>query len=174
MSKVLFEETQRNIIFFIIPIPLAVAFGAMAAIQIISGKPIGSKPSPDFVLVLIFLFMAAFAFLMGRQKLKTEITEDEITYSSEIFFSGKTATRFSNVKSITIRKYKPMKEFMGWGVKWNSTTDCFTMSGDIGLELTLANNKKILIGTQKPAELKLVLENYFKDKLETVVENKIQ
>jgi hypothetical protein len=165
MSKVLFEETQRNMLSFVIPIPLAVAFGAMAAIQIISGKPIGNKPAPDIALVLIFLFMVAFAFLMGRQKLKTQITEDEITYSSEIFFSGKTATRFDDVKSITIRKYKPMQEFLGWGVKWNATTDCFTMSGDIGLEITRANNKRILIGTQKPAELQLVLETYFKDKL---------
>ena len=65
-----------------------------------------------------------------------------------------------------------MKEFMGWGVKWNSTTDCFTMSGDVGLELTLSNNKKILIGTQKPAELQLVLETYFKDKLAIADENK--
>ena len=171
MSKVLFEETQRNIIFFIIPIPLAVAFGAMAAIQIISGKPIGNKPAPDAALVIIFILMAAFAFFIGRQKLKTKITPDEITYSSEIFFSGETVTRFSDVKSISIRKYKPMKEFMGWGVKWNSTTDCFTMSGDVGLELTLANNKKILIGTQKPAELQLVLETYFKDKLVSSAEN---
>ena len=166
MSKIVFEETQRNIIFFIIPIPLAVAFGAMAAIQIISGKPIGNKPAPDFVLVIIFIFMVLFAFFAGRQKLKTTITPDEITYSSEIFFSGETVTKFSDVKSISIRKYKPMKEFLGWGVKWNSTTDCFTMSGDIGLELTMANNKKILIGTQKPAELQLVLDTYFKDKLE--------
>lgn len=171
MSKVLFEETQRNILSFVIPIPLTIAFGAMAAVQIISGKPIGNHPAPDFVLVTIFVLMAVFAFLMGKQKLKTQITEDDIKYSSGIFFSGETVTQFDNVKSLSIRRYKPMKEFMGWGVKWNSTTDCYTMSGDIGLELTLANNKKILIGTQKPKELQLVLETYFKDKLLLADEN---
>lgn len=173
MSKVVFEETQRSIILFIIPIPIAIAFGAMAAVQIITGKPIGNHPAPDGVLVTIFIFMVLFAFFAGRQKLKTQITEDEITYSSGIFFSGESVTRISEVKSISIRKYKVLKEFLGWGVRYNSTTDCFTMSGDIGLELTLANNKKILIGTQKPAELQLVLETYFKDKLESAIENQI-
>ena len=171
MTKILFEETQRSIL-LLVPIPIAVFFGAMAGIQVISGKPIGTKPAPDIAMVLIFLFMAALALFMGRQKLKTKITADEITYSSEIFFSGQSVTRFSDVKSIAIRKYKPMKEFMGWGVKWSSDTDCFTMAGDIGLELTLINNKKILIGTQKRAELQLVLETYFKDKLAPTDENK--
>jgi hypothetical protein len=163
MSKVLFEETQRNILSFVIPIPLAVAFGAMAAIQIISGKPIGNHPAPDIALVLIFLLMTAFAFFIGRQKLKTSITPDEI--NAQIGLLGQTDIRLSDVKSMVIRKYKPTKEFLGWGVRYNSTTDCFTMSGDIGLELTLNTNKKILIGTQKPKELQLVLETYFKGKL---------
>ncbi len=170
MSKVLFEETQRNILSFVIPIPLAVAFGAMAAIQIISGKPIGNHPAPDIALVLIFLLMVAFAFFVGGQKLKTSITEESVTYSFG-FFTGHSSISIVDVKSLSIRKYKPLKEFLGWGVRYNSTTDCYTMSGDVGLELTMANNKKILIGTQKPKELQLVLETYFKDKLVLSDEN---
>lgn len=169
MSKVLFQETQRNILSFVIPIPLAVGFGIMAAVQIISGKPIGNKPAPDFVLVIIFLLMVAFAFFVGKQKLETSVTPDEIT--AKIGIVGQANISLSDVKSILIRKYKPVKEFLGWGVRYNSTTDCFTMSGDIGLELTMANNKKILIGTQKPKELQLILETYFKDKLIPTAEN---
>ena len=144
MSKVLFEETQRNILLIIVPIPIAVAFGAMAAVQIISGKPIGNHPASNTALVAIFIMILIIAFVIGSLKLKTKITPDEIVYGFGVF-PGETVTRFSDVKSISIRKYNPLNEFLGWGVKYNSTTDCFTMSGDIGLELTLANSKKILI-----------------------------
>ncbi|GAB2976592.1 hypothetical protein GCM10027049_09340 [Mucilaginibacter puniceus] len=171
MSKVLFEETQRNILLIIVPIPIAVAFGAMAAVQIISGKPIGNHPASNTALVIIFIVLVVMALVVGSQKLKTKITPDEIAYGIGIF-SGETVTRFNDVKSISIRKYNPLKEFLGWGVRYNSTTDCFTMSGDDGLELTMTNNKKILIGTQKPNELQLVLETYFKDKLVLTDENK--
>lgn len=171
MSKVLFEETQRNILLIIVPIPIAVLFGAMAAIQIISGKPIGNHPASNTALVIIFILLVVMGFLLGSQKLKMKIALDEIAYSFGIF-SGESVTRISDLKSISIRKYDPLKEFWGWGVKSNSTTDCFTVAGDVGLELTLANNKKILIGTQKPAELQLVLETYFKDKLAIADENK--
>ena len=171
MSKIVFEETQRNILLIIVPIPIAVAFGAMAAIQIISGKPIGNHPASNTALVAIFIMILIIAFVIGSLKLKTKITPDEIVYGFGVF-PGETVIRINDVKSISIRKYNPLKEFLGWGVRYNSTTDCFTMSGDVGLELILANNKKILIGTQKPAELKLVLEIYFKDKLAPIDENK--
>lgn len=171
MSKVLFEETQRNIILIIVPAMVSVIVGLLAIMQIGTGKPIGNHPLSDNSLVIAFVITVLIGLLLGTQKLKTTITPDEIIYSFGIF-SSRSVIKIGDVQAVSIIKYDALTEFWGWGVRYNSTTDCYTVSGDTGLEIVFFNGKKKLIGTQKPAELQLVLETYFKDKLAPIDENK--
>lgn len=64
-----------------------------------------------------------------------------------------------------VRKYDPIGDYGGWGLKggalWNSKKGkAINVSGDIGIQLELKNSKKLLIGTQKEAEARRVLETY--------------
>jgi hypothetical protein len=52
-----------------------------------------------------------------------------------------------------VRKYKPLAEFGGWGLRFGVSGKAYNISGNKGLQLELTNNKKLLIGTQKPEEL---------------------
>lgn len=171
MSKVLFEETQRNVIMIIIPVMVSVIIGLIAIVQLSTGKPVGDHPMSDSGIVITFFITVLVGLLLGNQKLKTTITPDEITYSFGIFAS-RSVIKMDEVKAISIVKYDALTDFWGWGVRNNSTTDCYTVSGDTGLEIILSKGKKNLIGTQKPKELQLVLETYFKDKLDATDENK--
>ena len=59
--------------------------------------------------------------------------------------------------------YNPISEYGGWGIKGGfskQTGKAYTTKGTTGLQLTLKNGKKILIGTQKKEEIKRVLETY--------------
>jgi len=172
MEKPLFEETQKNILLIIAPAFIALFFGMLAAIQIGTGKPIGNHPISNTAMIIIFITTVIIGFLLGSQKLRTTITPEEIVYSYGLF-SRQSVIKVSDIKSISIREYNGLKEFLGWGVKYSSTTDCFTVSGDKGLEIVSINsNRKILIGTQRPADLQLVLQTYFQDKLPRVDQNK--
>ena len=42
---------------------------------------------------------------------------------------------------------------MGWGVRYNDSESCFTVSGNDALEIELKSGTKFLIGTQKPEEI---------------------
>ena len=71
-----------------------------------------------------------------------------------------------DIARIYTRKYDPMEEFGGWGVKWGMSGGrnnmCYTTRGDMGIQIELKDGRKILIGTQKPQEWENLLADYLK------------
>jgi hypothetical protein len=170
MKNVLFEENQKNVILIIVPALVAVIVGMFAIVQISTGKPIGNHPISNHSAVIAFFITVIIGFLLGSQKLKITITQEEILYSFGIF-SSRSVIKISDVQSMSIIKYDALTEFWGWGVRYNSTTDCYTVSGDTGLEIILAGKKKRLLGTQKQVELQQILQTCFSDKIKATNQN---
>ena len=56
-----------------------------------------------------------------------------------------------------VRKYSALGEFGGWGIRFRRGGIAYNVDGNKGLELTLQDNRKIMIGTQHPDELKSAL-----------------
>jgi hypothetical protein len=54
-----------------------------------------------------------------------------------------------------VRQYSAITEYGGWGLRLGlfGKGTAFNVSGDKGLQLEFTNNKKLLIGTNKPYEL---------------------
>ena len=65
-----------------------------------------------------------------------------------------------DINSFEVRKYKPIAEYGGWGIRagGRKAGRAYNVSGNMGLQLYLKNNKKILIGTQKPGEIRKAME----------------
>lgn len=51
------------------------------------------------------------------------------------------------------RTYRPIREYGGWGVRFGPRGRAYNVSGDRGVELTLTNGKRVLIGSQRSEEL---------------------
>jgi hypothetical protein len=108
------------------------------------------------------LVTVLFIFLF---KLSTRIDEKGIHYQFFPFhFSLKTIT-WAEIKTAKVRNYNPIGEFGGWGIKggslWNkSKGKAISISGDIGIQIVLKNDKKLLIGTQREGDAKRVLGTY--------------
>ena len=64
---------------------------------------------------------------------------------------------WSTISRLYVRKYAPLKEFGGWGVRYGSNGKAYNISGNDGLQIELANGKQLLIGTGKPEELSAIL-----------------
>ncbi|UOE51108.1 hypothetical protein MTO98_08475 [Mucilaginibacter sp. SMC90] len=166
MKKVLFEESQKNVqILAVVPAVITtILFGVLSFLQVLLHKPVGNNPAPDWLL-LVFFFGSIIGFIVfSSQKLKTQIREDEITVSFG-FFARKKVINISEVKSISIRKYDAIKEFLGWGVRFNLSERCYTVAGSDGIEIELVNGKRILVGTQKPLDADLAILNYLPNKI---------
>ena len=159
MDKVLFEETQRSKILIAFAVIAALFFGVLSVVQIGFNHAIGNHPAPGWLLLLFFAGSLAGTVFFYFQKLKLRITADRIQVSFGVL-TATTVIQAGDIKTIKLRKYNAMKEFMGWGVRYNGNERCFTVSGDDGLEIELANNNKILIGTQQPERLRTIIDGY--------------
>ncbi|CAM1366048.1 conserved hypothetical protein [Tenacibaculum sediminilitoris] len=117
----------------------------------------------EFVLTLLGIILSiTFIYFF---KLTTRIDEIGIHYQFFPFHLSMRKIAWIEIKKIHVRKYDPIGEYGGWGLKggflWNKRKGiAINISGNIGIQLELKNSKKLLIGTKKEQEAKRVLENY--------------
>jgi len=102
--------------------------------------------------LLIFIF-----------KLSTRIDEKGIHYQFFPFHFSMKTLLWSEITKAEIRTYDPIGEYGGWGLRYSFNKkkgNAVNVSGDIGIQLTLKNGKKLLIGTQKKEAVSRVLKTY--------------
>ena len=57
-------------------------------------------------------------------------------------------------KALGARTYKPIREYAGWGIKgWSVDRMSYSVSGREGVELTLTDGKRVMIGSRKAQQL---------------------
>lgn len=86
-------------------------------------------------------------------RLKLEIDGKSIQYRFYPFHFSWQTINWSDVASAEVRKYKPLSEFGGWGLRVGFKGKAYTVSGNKGLQLHLKNGKKVLFGTGRPDAL---------------------
>ena len=102
--------------------------------------------------LLIFIF-----------KLSTRIDEKGIHYQFFPFHFSMKTLLWSEITKAEVRTYDPIGEYGGWGLRYSFNEkkgNAVNVSGDIGIQLTLKNGKKLLIGTQKKEAVSRVLKAY--------------
>ena len=166
-----FKEQQRFtqtwfILILIIAVAIPLGIGVYGIIkQLIYKIPFGDKPMSDIGLIIFTFSMLLVTFLIFYIQLITRIDEKGIHYQFFPFhFSMKTIS-WEKVHKVGVRKYLPISEFGGWGLKggffFNKGKEkAINISGDIGIQLVLKNEKKLLIGTQKKEEVIQILKTY--------------
>ncbi len=130
--------------------------------QVILGKPFGTKPAPDFVLILIELFLLLLLFFIVSIRLKTVYTDEGITYR---FFPLQLKYKVINWHELSdayVREYNSFLEYGGWGIRYGSPKKGNAIntsaSCNKGLQLQFKNGKQLLIGTKNPGALQQVVD----------------
>jgi hypothetical protein len=159
MSKEIFKEQQRfNQKWMLVIILLFLAINLWGFIQqILFGVPFGNNPASDEVMVLITIVAVIIFVFMLSLKLKTRVDRHGISYRFSIVHRKERFIKWDSVQRAYVRKYKPIKEYGGWGFRLGRSGTAFNTSGNMGLQLELTDGKKLLLGTQKPEELEMVL-----------------
>lgn len=127
---------------------------------IISGTlPIIGAMAPGFppemipVIILISLFPVCIAVVIGTGYLKTTINSSGIFVEMKILIKFKKHFLWSEIESIAVDRYKPIKEFGGWGIRMGRNSIAYSTSGNEGLILKLNSSKKVVIGTKRSTDL---------------------
>lgn len=64
---------------------------------------------------------------------------------------------WSEIEHFELRKYNPLSEFGGWGIKGTKNNRAYNVSGDMGLQITLKSGRKLLVGTANPKKMEVAL-----------------
>ncbi|GAB3584666.1 hypothetical protein [Hymenobacter daeguensis] len=60
---------------------------------------------------------------------------------------------WAEIAEAYVRSYDPLGEYGGWGLKGRRANRALNISGDQGLQLVLRNGTRLLLGTQRPADI---------------------
>lgn len=157
MNRTLFKEEQQfrqwwNLLLVLASVVSGIGFSIYALYQqLILGKQVGNEPAPNAVMAILIVFLLLFLWFYLRLKLEVWIDNQGIHYRFFPLIFKERIISFAEIKKYEIRKYSPLLDYGGWGIKksirWGRA---YNVSGNAGLQLYLNNGKKILFGTQKP------------------------
>lgn len=171
MISKIFKECQRFTQIWIWCVVIGILFLNIFGIiqQIIFEKPFGNNPAPDNMLFALFIIPISLFLLLLILRLDTKIDHEGIHYKY-FPFHGKTRNiPFEKIEKAYVRKYKPIREFGGWGLRIGlkkGSGKALNVKGNQGIPIELKNGKKILLGTQKPEEATNALKEFFKQNIE--------
>jgi len=103
---------------------------------------------------LIFLLI----FLFYKSSLSIKINRNGIYYRFIPFHWKYHKISWTDVEKVYVRKYDILTEYSGgWGVKFGSSGKAYVIGGNYGLQIDLLDERKILLGTQRPLELERMM-----------------
>ena len=127
--------------------------------QIIMGNPIGDKPiSDDGLIWFTVLIGVGLPLLFYSIRLKTRVSEEGLHYQFFPIHLKERTIPYVDIESFKARKYSPLKEFGGWGIRFGFEGKAYNVSGEEGLQLVLKNERKVLFGSQKAKELEKAMK----------------
>jgi hypothetical protein len=131
--------------------------------QVILGKPFGTKPAPDYALILIEVFLLMLLVLIISIRLKTIYTDAGISYRFSPFQLKTTFIHWHELSDAYVRQYNSFLEYGGWGIRNGSPKNGRTVntseSCSEGLQLQFKNGSRLLIGTKKPDVLRQIVDD---------------
>lgn len=165
MARVYFTEEQHfsNFWFWVFIVVVFTAFLTPTIValfsEIVLNTPYGENPKSIESLLIIFgilLVVCLAAILLFRMmKLVVVVRQDGVFYRYPPFILKEQQFKVEDIEFFKIRKYKPIKEYGGWGIRnnWAKAGRAFTVKGKLGLQLYLKDKKRVLFGTQRAEAL---------------------
>lgn len=167
MNKVLFKESQQFRRWWqIVIILLAVGPSMMICLyalfqQIVMGQQVGNSPAPNGVMIAVILGLGVVLWILFSLKMEVWIDQQGLHYRFFPMILKRKLISREEILRFEIRKYKPLLEYGGWGIRkglWNKRGRAYCVEGNTGLQLYLKNGKKVLFGTQRPQAMEYAMK----------------
>ncbi len=128
-------------------------------VQVICGEKFVEKQGSNAMLIATTTFTFLITALFAIIRLDTIIKRDGIYFR---FYPVQRKYKYLPWQKITksyVLRYNPILEYGGWGLRIGlfGRGRAYNVSGRNGLKLVCSDEKKLLIGTQKPEEITEVL-----------------
>lgn len=145
MTERYFEETQRFGVWI-----YGVLIGLAGLIGFIGGS-VGAASATTAPIVLLILATVFFAAARQETVADREGVRIKTLYFVRRFIS------YTDIVTAEAVTYRPLGDFGGWGYRLSANGKAYNMRGDRGVQLTLVDGGRVLIGSQRPDALAAAL-----------------
>jgi hypothetical protein len=120
-------------------------------VQVFMDHDFGNNFGSDLLLILLGILPLLLIYLFFSLKLITMVNKDGVHYRFAPWQRKFKVIHPEDIREYKIRKYRPLIEYGGWGVRqgFRKYGTAYNVSGNIGMQFTLKNGKKFLLGTRK-------------------------
>jgi len=159
-----FHEKQRFTQWWILLIPIAFVLFVIyvSYVQLVLQTPVGNNPIGNSELWILWVMVIPLVGLIFYVELTTVIDDAGVNVRLRPFV--RRLIKWEDIEEMYLRKYRPLGEFGGYGLRFSTAGTAYNIKGNRGLQLKLKNGKSILIGTSDPERLKMALTR-IKEKL---------
>jgi len=147
------SQTRKEWWMWALAIGLAALAWAFFVQQIVLGRDVATRPAPDIVVwAILVLVGVGLPTLVALLRLTVEVDDQELRCTYRPFFTRRIP--LDSIQRVEARTYRPILEYGGWGIRWWPRHGwAYTLAGNQGVQLHFDDGRKLLIGTDRPAEL---------------------
>ncbi|MFN4235450.1 MAG: DUF6141 family protein [Bacteroidia bacterium] len=128
--------------------------------QIILKEMFGDNPMSDAGLLGMFVITLLISLLFKIMKLETNIDKQGIYVRLFPLHLQFKHFKWEEIDKAYVRKYNPITEFGGWGLRLGFNGKAYNVKGNNGLQLEFKNGKKLLIGTNRAEEMNQIVKKF--------------
>ena len=107
-----------------------------------------------------FIPVLLVVILLWILKLHTRIDARGISCRFEPLDFFKRCYNWNDISKCYVRKYSPLREYGGWGVRGFRKARAYNVSGNMGIQIVTKNQESFLIGTNKPEDAERIIKRY--------------
>jgi hypothetical protein len=130
----------------------AVVVWVLFVAQVLLHHPLGDNPPSNGVLLVLWVgFGLGAPQVLAICSLSVVVRADEILVSYPPLANRRIP--LAEVVRAEAVTYRPLGDYWGWGVRGRRANLCYTVRGHEGVRLHLADDRRVLLGSQRAAEL---------------------
>lgn len=118
-----------------------------------------SEPWASLLLCLVGVLL-----IMPHGGQRTMVKREDVTVRWGILGLKVLRLKTADIAGVEMHKFAPLKDFGGYGIRFNGEMKAYFMRGTRGILLTTTNGKKYLIGSDLPERLLMVLQGIIEAK----------
>lgn len=122
---------------------------------------INSKTAMVSIIISMVIILSVFLGFWFLFKLETSMDQQGVSYRFFPFHMKPRTQNWSEIDTIQVRKYKPLREYGGWGYRITLRKNkALTTKGNLGIQIVFKNGNELLLGTQRPEEARKAIAHF--------------
>jgi len=106
----------------------------------------------------IILGLIAVAMIGTYGGFRTQVTRDMVTVRMGLLGIKLLQLKTADITGVEVHSFSPLREFGGYGIRFNSEMKAYYLRGDRGVKITAGDGQKYLIGSDRPEHLAAVID----------------